>query len=175
MIEAHLEVLAQASSYLMEVGTPRYVQVLSPRFMSSAGSHMRHILDHYTALRAGLQCGEVDYTVRSRGSAIESDPVAALARLDAIEAWLTHLPDAQLREPLSLRTEVSVSRREVANVPTTLARELVFAASHAVHHFAMIGQIASQQGQVLARGFGVAPATASHLRATGAAVRQTRV
>ena len=67
---------------------------------------------------------------------------------------------------LTLSTEVSVHEQKVQSVPTSLARELVFTGSHAVHHYAMIAQIAQQQKMALPSSFGIAPATATHLRTT---------
>jgi uncharacterized damage-inducible protein DinB len=125
---------------------------------------MRHILDHYRALMAGLSKGAVDYNVRDRDGAIERDPAAATADLDAVEAWLQGVDQGDLDQRLQLSTEVSVSHCAVAVVSTTLGRELVFVASHAIHHYAMIRQIALHQDHPLDAAFGMAPATASHHR-----------
>ncbi|MEH6452764.1 MAG: hypothetical protein V7782_06940 [Psychromonas sp.] len=42
---------------------------------------------------------------------------------------------------------------------------MVFISSHAIHHYAMIAQIAKAQQQTIPEYFGVAPATASFMRA----------
>jgi hypothetical protein len=65
---------------------------------------------------------------------------------------------------LTLSTEVSVHEQKVESVPTSLARELVFVGSHAVHHYAMIAQISHHPGKALPSSFGIAPATATYLR-----------
>jgi uncharacterized damage-inducible protein DinB len=164
MIDSNLEVLGQARSYLAECGSHCYVRIIAPYFMSSAGTHMRHILDHYRALMSGISKGAVDYNVRDRDGAIERDPAAAMAELDTVEAWLQGMDQGNLDQPLQLSTEVSVSHCSVAVVSTTLGRELVFVASHAIHHYAMIQQIALHQDHHLDAAFGMAPATASHHR-----------
>ena len=77
MIESQLIILQQANTYLASVSEQQYTQVISPTFMSSAGAHMRHILDHYYSVINGFPEGLIDYDKRSRGGVIESCPKAA--------------------------------------------------------------------------------------------------
>ena len=65
---------------------------------------------------------------------------------------------------VTLKTEVSVTSQNVQKVQTSVARELVFAGSHAVHHYAMIAQISFAQTKALPHTFGLAPATATYMR-----------
>jgi hypothetical protein len=169
MIAAQLEVLAQGRAFLAATTDAQYVEVIRPQFMSSSGAHMRHILDHYRALtRAGVD-GMIDYEARERGGQIERSREAASSALDEVESWLRRVDPALLSLPRLMRTEVQLSARRVETIPTTLARELVFAASHAVHHYAMIAQVCAYQRVRLEPCFGVAPSTRSHLRAAACA------
>jgi uncharacterized damage-inducible protein DinB len=168
MLTSQLEIIEQGQDYLNslinEKNDSAYRDVFSPLFMSSAGAHMRHIIDHYLALISGLQVGKVDYDVRHRHSNVEQEPKLALDKLNQISHWLKSLASTDLTRALTLSTEVSIHEQKVQSVPTSLARELVFVGSHAVHHYAMIAQISQHQGKALPNSFGIAPATATYLR-----------
>jgi len=168
MLTSQLEIIQQGQDYLnvlsIKGNIDSYRAVIAPFFISSAGAHMRHIIDHYLALIAGLSQGYIDYDVRHRGDKLELDPQLALEKLAQIAQWLQSLANTDLNRNLVLSTEVSVFEKKILSVPTSLARELVFAGSHAVHHYAMIAQIALQQKITLPANFGIAPATATHLR-----------
>jgi uncharacterized damage-inducible protein DinB len=164
MIKSQLEIIEQAKLYLKDVTQEDYIEIISPNFISSAGSHMRHIIDHYLALMSGLKTNVIDYDKRVRGSNIESAPKLAVTQLNEISDWIKSLTDTQLNRFITLQTEVSVTNQNVQSVQTSLARELVFAGSHAVHHYAMIAQISFAQTKALPQTFGLAPATATYMR-----------
>lgn len=164
MISSQIGILEQARSYLISVKPCQYKEIVTPLFISSAGAHMRHILDHYIAIENGLAIGVIDYDKRSRGGVIESDINAALALISQIESFLSSLSASQLKQSILLSTEVSVEKKQVEIVETTLARELIFAGSHAIHHFAMIKQISQAQHIAIPEQLGIAPATATFLR-----------
>jgi hypothetical protein len=168
MLTSQLEIIKQGQDYLniliIKNNNENYCEVISPLFISSAGAHMRHIIDHYLALIAGLQTGTVDYDVRHRNAKVEQEPQLALEKLAQISHWLKSLAGNDLTRVLTLSTEISVLEQKVQSVPTSLARELVFTGSHAVHHYAMIAQIAQQQKMALPSRFCISPATATYLR-----------
>lgn len=164
MIESQLIILQQAQTYLASVTEAQYTEIVSPLFMSSAGSHMRHILDHYKSIINGYPEGVIDYDKRSRGGVIESSPKAALLLLAEISVFLKSLSLKQLQETIKLSTEISVADKQVAIVDTTVAREIIFVSSHTVHHLATIKHIAQVQGVKVEGGLGIAPATATFLR-----------
>ncbi|MEJ6077478.1 hypothetical protein MT391_02870 [Vibrio sp. 1-Bac 57] len=165
MIESQLIILQQAKTYLTSVSEQQYTQIISPYFMSSAGAHMRHILDHYYAIINGLSEGLIDYDKRSRGGIIESSPKAALQSIQEISDFLNALTAQQLQQTIKLSTEISVTDKQVAIVDTSLAREIIFTGSHAVHHLATIKHIAQAQEIDVEGSLGIAPATATFLRA----------
>lgn len=168
MLTSQLEIIKQGQDYLNTLissnNSAHYRKVFAPLFISSAGAHMRHIIDHYLALIVGFPLGKVDYDVRHRNSNVELEPELALKKLAQISNWIKSLAETDLTRAFTLSTEISVHEQKVQSVPTSLARELVFAGSHAVHHYAMIAQIAQQQDMVLPINFGIAPATATYLR-----------
>jgi hypothetical protein len=166
MITSQLEILAQGKSYLKTVSKTDYITIMSPNFISSAGSHMRHIIDHYLAIMSGIEQNLINYDTRLRGSQLENSPTLAIEMLTKIANWLQELSTNELNKTITLTTEVSVRSKNVQKVQTSVARELVFAGSHAVHHYAMIAQIANMQKTNLAQSFGLAPATATFFRET---------
>ena len=164
LLVSQLEIVEQAKTFLTQVSWEQYNFVASPHFTSSAGKHMRHIVDHYFAVIKGLETKFIDYDDRSRGADIETDLEAALGCWQQIEEWLykvCHNADSVI---VDVKTEVSINHQTSMQCQSTLARELVFVASHAVHHFSLMSVISSLQGLELPASFGVAPATASHLR-----------
>ncbi len=169
MITSQLEIIEQGQLYLKTVSQKEYTAIISPNFMSSAGSHMRHVIDHYLAIITGLKSEYIDYDVRVRGSQLETSPQLAIEKLNEIALWINSISEDTLNEMITLSTEVSVTNKNVQKVQTSVARELIFAGSHAVHHYAMIAQISFvQKGVVqtkdLPQYFGLAPATATFLR-----------
>lgn len=165
MIESQLIVLQQAKTYLASVTVQQYTQIMTPSFISSAGAHMRHILDHYYAIMNGLEVGLIDYDKRSRGGLVESSPQVAELSIIEIITFLKSLSELQLQRTIRLSTEISIANKQVAIVDTTVAREIIFVSSHAIHHLSTIKQISQLQNVEVEGGLGIAPATATFLRA----------
>ena len=172
MIASQLEIIEQGISYLESVSKKDYTAIISPNFISSAGSHIRHIIDHYQAIISDLNCKMIDYDVRERGCEFESSPRQAIDKLNEIVDWIKVLNEDKLNQLITLATEVSVSNKNIQQVQTSVARELVFAGSHAIHHYAMIAQISFAQKNSQPQSFGLAPATATFLRQTN---KQTNI
>jgi uncharacterized damage-inducible protein DinB len=166
MLKSQLEIIEQGQLYLNSTSKEDYTAIISPNFISSAGSHMRHIIDHYLALMSGVDNKLIDYDKRVRGSEIELSPVLAINKLNRVSDWIKSLTEEQLNQLITLKTEVSVTCKNVQKVQTSIGRELVFVSSHAVHHYAMIAQISFAQKSLLTPSFGLAPATATFLRET---------
>jgi hypothetical protein len=169
MLTSQLEIIKQGQLYLNSVSKEDYMAIITPNFISSAGSHMRHIIDHYLAIISGIEKGVIDYDIRGRGNQLESSSILASEELNKIADWLTNLSESNLNKVITLISEVSVTTKNVQKVQTSVARELVFAGSHAVHHYAMIAQITfaqkcSTQATKLPESFGIAPATATYIR-----------
>ncbi len=147
--------LAQGLEALEQLSDATYRQAPIPK-AGSIGAHYRHIIDHFHALKNGWARGQVDYEQRLRGTPVEQDRRFAVELLTGIDNWLRSLPAAQLEQPLRVLCDIgggpSASR-------STLARELAFVCSHAIHHYAVIALLAERLGQPLPADFGVAPGT----------------
>jgi len=164
MLASQLEILDQGRLYLQSISESEYTAIVSPNFISSAGAHMRHIIDHYLALMDGLNTETVDYDIRRRGGIIESNPKAAIKEIEKISNWIKRLSETDLNKNITLSTEISITQKTTQTFRTSIARELIFAGSHAVHHYAMIAQIAFSQKICVPEFFGIAPTTATFLR-----------
>ncbi|BDX04958.1 DinB family protein [Planctobacterium marinum] len=163
MIASQLEIIAQGKQYLLKLTDAQYVKIVKPLFNSSAGAHMRHIIDHYMAVMDANEA-VVNYNVRHRFCDAEKHRGKALEQLTEIETWLAELSEEQLNHPVSVISEISISSQQDFAGNSTLGRELVFVSSHAVHHYFTLKLIAKSQGIQLDESFGLAPATASFQR-----------
>jgi hypothetical protein len=129
------------------------------RVSGSIGEHVRHALDHVAALVAAPPCTVLSYDGRARGTAIESDPAAAVREImrldDALERW-SHRP---LEEPVAVAAIVSRDGQSVTGW-SSLGRELAFVLSHTIHHQAIVALLLEAQGYRLTGDrFGIAPST----------------
>ena len=163
IINGCIEVLEQGESFLATVTGDSYQKVIYPYFTSSSGEHMRHILDHFLVLMHSFDTTIIDYDQRHRGSNIETDRHQALKQLKQVKAWILQLEETALDKSLTIKTDVSTSKKNITQAHSSLARELIFASSHAVHHFSIISIAMQMQDISLADNFGVAPATATYL------------
>jgi hypothetical protein len=163
MITSQLEIIEQAKRFLGCLSDQQYTHVARPLFGSSAGAHVRHIIDHYLALMH-KEGNIVNYNVRHRFSDVENSISDALKQLESIISWLNSLDETTLNMPVEVISEISVSEQQDFSGHSTFGRELVFISSHAVHHFFTLKLIAKVQGIKLDAEFGLAPATATYQR-----------
>ena len=153
-----LKQMACVIDLLQRQATPAF------NYAQAIGPHLRHVIEHYAALFNTLtrqgQC--IDYDVRERNLAIQNVPAITLAKtqelidqFEVLAAQKTCQPD----QPLQTRLRSGSAGECEFIVNTSLARELLFLASHAVHHFALIRHYCKDAGLELGHDFGKAPAT----------------
>lgn len=156
LVRANVAVLRQGERLLRHLDDAAYRHRTELVFSSTIGAHVRHALDHYTCLLDGLESGRVDYEPRRRDPLIETERLAALREIDricrGIETERRLVPDHRLlvHGGATDHPEWSV---------TTVRRELEFALSHTVHHYALVAVICGLLGIRVEPGFGVAPST----------------
>jgi hypothetical protein len=129
------------------------------------GAHLRHVIEHYDALRAAGAGAAVDYDGRPRDRQLEHCPQTALQRLLALDDWLADSGAAALDAPLRVLGCAGLGGQQAFSVTSTLGRELVFVGGHAVHHFALLKHHCQRHGIPVDPDFGKAPATVAHERA----------
>jgi hypothetical protein len=137
-----------------------------PHYAGPLGAHLRHVIEHYEALLFPERAGIVDYDARARDAELEATPSLALAGLLALNQALARCPAGRLDQVLSVRGRTGALGEFDFQTPSSLGRELAFLASHTVHHFALLAGTCTQQGIATPEGFGKAPATRAHERAT---------
>lgn len=126
---------------------------------AAAGRHLRHVFDHYHALRAGLESGCIDYNERRRESAEESCRKAASAQLEALVLWVL---SAEIgNRAVTILSEVDCDETASMAFDSNLHRELLYVFNHSIHHAAHIRLALQQRGMTLPGNIGIAPCTAT--------------
>ncbi|MFN8344851.1 MAG: hypothetical protein U0X91_07605 [Spirosomataceae bacterium] len=148
-------ILAQLRDLISRISYEAYSSPLALLHGSSVGQHIRHTLEFYQCLSEQAPLGFVDYDARNRNLRLETDLVFSASVVGQLATWLS-----QPVEDTYLSMKVFFGE-ESQEIPTTLTRELVYLAEHAIHHFAII-KIALEDtfpDIVLSSDFGVAFST----------------
>jgi hypothetical protein len=148
----------RALSGVVQTLDSRMFRATPRRTSGSVGAHVRHCIDHARALLASVGAGPMTYDARVRGTALETDPVHAVAALDAVCADMERLAGRSLDEPIRLAVVVRRGGAPVV-LDTTLGREIAYVHQHTVHHCALIGMLLETQRARVPDGFGLAPST----------------
>jgi hypothetical protein len=135
-----------------------------PTYGGLVGKHVRHVIEHYEALVSPTLPGVVDYDQRPRDPELERSGSLARTRLAAVHQRLNDWGDLDLEATVSVQGQTHFGGELGFVVESTIGRELVSVASHAVHHFALMHGYCLQQGIPIGENFGKAPATVAHER-----------
>ena len=165
ILKGNLETIDQLIDFLRDLTDEDYNYTHGTILSSSIGQHLRHILDLYYALMASSNVELVDYDIRRRGAALETDRGAGLKELSDIRQWVSELSETQLQAICRIKTEVMLSDSSSIETESSVGRELCFVSSHLTHHLALMAVLAKLAGCQVDESLGVAPATASFLRA----------
>jgi uncharacterized damage-inducible protein DinB len=171
-IAPNLELLRRTLALVEGLSESQYTHVEARLSSASIGAHVRHVLDHYRLFLAGLPAGEVDYDARERDTDIERSACAAAAEARRLIAAFAALatPAATMNghsslnwaaTPLRVRQQGDYEPGRFDGCESHAERELLFLASHAVHHQALIAMLARAQGLAVSDTFGLAPSTAT--------------
>lgn len=150
--------LNELDSLLRDLDPEVYCARFAADVSGSIGEHVRHCLDHISALVAADPSNTLSYDVRQRGTAVEHDPAEALGQIlqlkHALAAWSTR----SLDEPIRVASMMSRGGDSVIGW-STFARELAFVVSHTIHHQAIIGLLLAVHGHAVPDRFGHSPST----------------
>jgi uncharacterized damage-inducible protein DinB len=152
------ELLDELSTVLMHVQPDRYATREFSRTSGSVGEHIRHCLDHIAALVASEPHTTLSYDLRQHGTAVESDPGAALREIMRLKASVARWPAQSLDQPIRVKSLLSASGTSVTG-ESTLGRELGFVISHTIHHQATIALLLERQGVSVPDRFGHSPSS----------------
>jgi uncharacterized damage-inducible protein DinB len=138
---------------------PEVYRARTTNASGAVGEHVRHVLDHVSALIGVSPTLVLSYDHRTRGSSVESDPSAAVREMMRLDAALERWTDRSLHEPIAVASQVAADGQSVTGW-STLARELAFVMTHTIHHQAIIALLLEFQGrEPLDERFGYAPST----------------
>jgi len=157
-VAALRERLDELMRLVMTVPTEVY-RARTTNASGAVGEHVRHVLDHVSALIGGSPSLVLSYDHRTRGTSVESDPSVAVREMMRLDAALERWTDRSLDEPIAVASLVAADGQSVTGW-STLARELAFVMSHTIHHQAIIALLLEFQGrEPLDERFGYAPST----------------
>lgn len=137
----------------------------APEYAHPVGAHLRHLIEHYEALILPIEPGVVDYDQRPRDRQLTTEPSVARKRLQGLLRRLAEWPHSSLDVPLQVRGVGGLAGEFHFSFESSLGRELIFVASHAIHHYALLQPHCLRHGIPISAEFGRAPATVAHERA----------
>jgi hypothetical protein len=126
---------------------------------------LRHVIEHYEALLLPNEPGVVDYDQRPRDRHLATEPSVARTRLHDLRRRFAEWTCPNLDAPLQVRGVGGLAGEFQFSFESSMGRELVFVASHAIHHYALLQPHCTRQGIPISAEFGRAPATVAHERA----------
>lgn len=157
LLQFNRELLAQALGLVLAHEGPD-----APRFADHAGPHLRHVIEHYETMLLRPLGEPLTYDRRARDRELERCPLRARARLLGLQQRLHSWTGATLATPVRVINRIGGLGEFELATQSTLGRELVYLASHAVHHFALLSAYCQQHGFAVGRHFGKAPSTVAH-------------
>jgi uncharacterized damage-inducible protein DinB len=162
IVDENVHAIGQLVQLLDQMPGTFYRQCFGARNQHFIGKHVRHIIDHYSALLTATSGtgGLLDYENRKRDLSLETDGRAARDCLEKTMEALRRRFEGPGESELGMRHN---SAGEYQAVNTSVERELVFLASHTIHHMAIIGMLAEQAGVKVSSDFGVHPSTLRYL------------
>ncbi|KAI8578269.1 hypothetical protein K450DRAFT_281876 [Umbelopsis ramanniana AG] len=163
LIEISRKILEQPIDLIINMSQDVFTQESKLMPKSTIGKHIRHMSDHFRILLSNpdLSCNDLNYDLRSRNVAAETDPTATIQLLRDLESRLSTLEDIPFSQKVTLTATID------PNMPpeqyaSSLGRELWYCCIHAIHHYASVKTICLEHGLDVPDSFGVAPSTLQH-------------
>jgi hypothetical protein len=153
--------LDEIAALLVEIPAHLYTEPAAGQVSGSVGAHVRHCLDHVSALLSADPSAILSYDRRRRGTPIEADPTAALQQIIRLKAALDRWAARSLDEPVRVASQIDPSGAAIVGW-STFGRELAFVLSHTIHHQATMAAVLALHGSGTPDGFGYAPSTPRH-------------
>lgn len=168
LISAAEDVLRQGLALLDSIDEVSYSRKEEGPWGSSIGAHYRHVLDHFLCLIEGLCDFQINYDHRSRNREIETSVDAARSTTQDLFEALAAISDGVLDRNCTVVYSVGYGNSTAQNVPSVVARELMFCVGHAIHHYAIMKLLCSLRAVALPYEFGIAPSTLKYQEAQAA-------
>lgn len=157
LLQFNVAVLGQAFPLMVFRG-----HSAAPAYSYPIGAHLRHVIEHYEALLLPREPGVVDYDSRPRDRDLQRNRCVALRRLHRLLHRLNDWTAADLDTPVQVLGRGGLAGDFGFAVGSSIGRELVFVASHAIHHYALLKPHCIEHGIPIAADFGRAPSTVAH-------------
>jgi hypothetical protein len=157
LLAAMDEVLEQGEALLMGLSDAQYAEPDALR--ASVGAHYRHSLEHFKLLLEAVNETEIDYDRRERDAGLENERLFALQVTRDFRHAARFLSTLPADRPIEARTKISYAGSGSCAAASTIGREIMYAVSHAIHHYALIGLICDMRAIPVPQDFGVAPST----------------
>jgi hypothetical protein len=154
-----INILQQVANLVKQIDDNHYSEQLDLLSKNTIAKHVRHILELYVQLIAGLPQNEINYEKRERNLLLEHNRNYTINFINDLKTSILSL-ETNL-ETVQLRTLI---QNDELLVKTSLERELVYNLEHTIHHMAIM-QIACNhcfKYIVLEKNFGVAYATVQY-------------
>lgn len=162
LLNSTIDALKQASD-IIDLLLAQAPQIQVSLFCEARiGSHLRHVHDHFRALIASQETGVVDYNLRRRDCAEETNLLLCKKEQERLLQQLLQLDNT--KQSLLLISEIDCFETESTQMPTSLDRELLYLINHSIHHMAIIRYILENQSIKAPEHIGIAPSTASFIR-----------
>lgn len=163
------EVLAEGERLLQGLSDSQYAATVAEAEGASIGAHYRHSLEHFRLVFEALHQAEIDYDRRARDPALEQDRLLALSLTRDLRHAARFLHASQLERPIEARCQTSYHHAGTQSAVSSFGREVMYAISHAMHHYALIAVICALRRISVPPNFGMAPSTLRYQRqsATG--------
>jgi hypothetical protein len=155
----------QGVELLSRISDDVYATATTGLSAATVGGHFRHCIEFYDALVNGLRSGTIDYDNRPRDARMERDRKFAIERLRSIASRLAEIENADDRP---LKVHVTSPDGRTSDVTSSQARELEAAASHTIHHYAIIAILVRAGGVEVDTSFGLALSTQRFLNESAA-------
>lgn len=168
LIQDNVAILHQGIALLRSLDDETFA-VRPPGLPSGGvGPQFRHVLDYYRCFVRDVAKARVDYDQRERDPEVETERGAAIARLEQLARDLTALPADVLERSLVVKADGDPAAPvDELWSSSSGRRELMFLASHTVHHYALIAVTLGAHGVQVAPEFGVAPSTLRYWARSG--------
>ncbi len=152
------ELLHQMSKMIERLDDIDYAMPAPGRTTGGIGGHVRHCLDHVSALLTGARTGLCPYDRRERGTDVETSRAAAIDAITDAMLGLLQLDTLTLESEVYVETQLDPYGAMVIT-RSSVCREIAFLVSHTIHHNAIVAQMMHARGLSVSPRFGLAPAT----------------
>lgn len=150
--------LLEIKTLIIQLRPNDYSRKLDLLSEGTIGQHVRHILEFYQCVKAGVPDGLISYDKRKRDLLLESNVAFAEEIIAELIIWLSRITCECL---LYLEANLSNQEGDSLLLPSSLNRELGYCLEHGIHHQALIkvGLAEMHLTHLIDSDFGVAPAT----------------